>query len=166
MDRRGRTGFRGSLPFLLITACVSMQSACQYPGAPPSAPAAVPPTPAVAPAAQPPAIQLADGTWRVHGTRVPGSRFCGEWLVRLTSTGGQLSGTLSHARNTAIPIQNLELMPDGSFSGTTPASMSGSRRAPPSKVTGQFSRDTVSLTFDSELCPPRQGTATRRALGG
>jgi hypothetical protein len=162
MDRRGLAVFRNSF-LVLVAACVSVQSACQYPAATPPAPAAVSPMPAADSA---PAIQLADGTWRVHGTRVPGSRFCGEWLVRLTSTGGQLSGTLSHARNTAIPIQNLELMPDGSFSGTTPASMSGSRRAPPSKVTGQFSRDTVSLTFDSELCPPRQGTATRRALGG
>jgi len=162
MDRRGLAVFRNSF-LVLVAACVSVQSACQYPAATPPAPAAVSPMPAADPA---PAMQLADGTWRVHGTRVPGSRFCGEWLVRLTSTGGQLSGTLSHARNTAIPIQNLELMPDGSFSGTTPASMSGSRRAPPSKVTGQFSRDTVSLTFDSELCPPRQGTATRRALGG
>ena len=111
-------------------------------------------------------IRLADGTWTVQGTRIPGSRRCGEWLVRLTSSGGQLSGTVSHARNTAIPIQNLVLMPDGSFSGTTPASMSGSRRAPPAKITGQFSGDTVNLTFDSERCAPRQGTATRRALGG
>jgi hypothetical protein len=118
--------------------------------------------PAAAPAAPAPAIQLADGTWRVQGTRVPGSRFCGEWLVHLTSAGGQLSGTLSHARNTAIPIQNLELMPDGSFSGSTPASMSGSRRAPPATVTGQFSGDTVNVTFDSERCPPRQGTASPR----
>ena len=163
MDRKGRTWFRGSFLLLVIAACVSVQSACQYPAATPPAPAAVSPMPAADSA---PAIQLADGTWRVHGTRVPGSRFCGEWLVRLTSTGGQLSGTLSHARNTAIPIQNLELMPDGSFSGSTPASMSGSRRAPPATVTGQFSGDTVNLTFDSERCAPRQGTATRRALGG
>jgi len=162
MDRRGLAVFRNSF-LVLVAACVSVQSACQYPAATPPAPAAVSPMPAADSA---PAIQLADGTWRVHGTRVPGSRFCGEWLVRLTSTGGQLSGTLSHARNTAIPIQNLELMPDGSFSGTTPASMSGSRRAPPSKVTGQFSRDTVSLTFDSERCPPRHGVATRRTAGG
>ena len=166
MDRKGRTGFRESLPFLLIAACMSVQSACEYPGATPAAPGAVSPVPAAAPAPPAPAIQLADGTWRVQGTRVPGSRFCGEWLVRLTSAGGQLSGTLSHARNTAIPIQNLELMPDGSFSGGTPASMSGSRRAPPATVTGQFSGDTVNLTFDSERCAPRQGTATRRALGG
>ena len=162
MDRRGLAVFRNSF-LVLVAACVSVQSACQYPAATPPAPAAVSPMPAADSA---PAIQLADGTWRVHGTRVPGSRFCGEWLVRLTSTGGQLSGTLSHARNTAIPIQNLELMPDGSFSGSTPASMSGSRRAPPAKITGQFSGDTVNLTFDSERCAPRQGTATRRALGG
>jgi len=163
MDRKGRAGFRGSLPFLLIGACMSVQAACQYPGATPPAPAALSPVPAAAPA---PAIQLADGTWIVRGTRVPGSRRCGEWLVRLTSAGGQLSGTVSHARNSAVPIQNLVLMPDGTFSGSTPASMSGSRRAPPATVTGQFSGDTVNLTFDSERCAPRQGTATRRALDG
>jgi len=166
MDRRGPTPFRVSLSFLLIAACMSVQSACKYPGATPSAPAAVAPVPAVAPAAPPPPIQLADGTWTVRGTRVPGSRRCGEWLVRLTSAGGQLSGTVSHARNTAVRIQNLVLVQDGSFSGSTPASMSGSRRAPPATVTGQFSGDTVNLTFDSERCAPRQGTATRRTLGG
>jgi len=123
MDRRGRTGFRGSLPFLLIAACLSVQSACQYPAATPPDPAAVSPAPAVAPAVPPSVSQLADGTWTVRGTRVPGSRRCGEWLVRMTSVGGQLSGTLSHARNTQ-PIQNLVLMPDGSFSGSAPASMS------------------------------------------
>jgi hypothetical protein len=166
MDRKGRTGFRGSLPFLLIAACMSVQSACEYPGATPSAPAAVAPVPAEAPAAPAPAIQLADGSWTVRGTRVPGSRRCGEWLVRLTNAGGQLSGTVSHARNTAVPIQNLVLMPDGSFTGTTQGSMSGSRRAPPATVTGQFSGDTVNLTFDSDRCSPRHGTAARRALSG
>jgi hypothetical protein len=111
MNRKGRTVFRGSLPFLLIAACVSVQSACQYPAETPSAPAAVLPA-AAAPA---PTIQLADGTWTVQGTRAPGSRRCGDWLVRLTNAGGQLSGRVSHARNT-VQIQNLVLMPDGSFS--------------------------------------------------
>ena len=133
--------FRRSLPFLFIAVSVSV--------------AAVVPVQA----------QLTNGTWTVQGTRVPGSRRCGEWLVRLTNARGQLSGVVSHARAT-VPIQNVVLMPDGSFSGTTQASLSGSRRAPSSKVTGRFWGDTVSLTFDSELCPPRQGTATRRALGG
>jgi hypothetical protein len=163
MDRRGLAVFRGSFLVLVTAACVSVQSACQYPAATHPAPAAVSPVPAAAPA---PAIQLADGTWRVQGTRVPGSRRCGEWLVHLTSAGGQLSGTVSHARNTAILIQNLVLMPDGSFSGSAPASLSGSRRAPPATITGQFTGNTVNLTFDSERCPPRQGTATRRVLGG
>jgi hypothetical protein len=165
MNQKGRTLFLGSLRFLLFAGCVSMQSACQRPAAAPPGPVAAPPVAAAQPAAPPPAAQLADGTWTVQGTRVPGSRRCGEWLVRLTSAGGQLSGTLSHARNTK-PIQNLVLMPDGSFSGIAPASMSGSRRAPPASITGQFSGDTVNLTLDSERCAPRQGTATRRALGG
>ena len=165
MNRRSRTVSLVSLRFLLFAGCVSMQSACQPPAAAPAAPAAAPPAPVAEPVAPPPAVQLADGTWTVQGTRVSGSRFCGEWLVRLTSAGGQLSGSVSHARNTAVPIQNLVLMADGSFSGSTQASMSGSRRAPPATVTGQFSGDTVNLTFDSERCAPRQGTATRRALG-
>ena len=88
------------------------------------------------------AVQLADGIW----------------------TQGRLSGTVSHARAT-VPIQNLVLTPDGSFSGTAPASFARSRHAHASKITGQFSGDMVNLTFDSEHCPPRQGTATRRALG-
>ena len=133
--------FRRSLPFLFIAVSVSV--------------AAVVPVQA----------QLTNGTWTVQGTRVPGSRRCGEWLVRLTNARGQLSGVVSHARAT-VPIQKVVLMPDGSFSGTTQASLSGPRRAPPAKVTGQFSGDTVNLTFDSERCPPRQGTAARRALGG
>ena len=166
MNRKSRTVLLGSLRFLLLAGCVSMQSACQPPAAPPPAPVATPPVRAAQPAAPPPAVQLADGTWTVRGTRVPGSRRCGEWLVRLTSAGGQLSGTVSHARNAAVPMQNLVLMPDESFSGSAPASMSGSRRAPPATVTGQFSGDTVNLTFDSERCAARQGTATQHATSG
>jgi len=141
MDRKGWTVFRRSLPFLFIAVSVSV--------------AAVVPVQA----------QLTNGSWTVQGTRVPGSRRCGEWLVRLTNARGQLSGVVSHARAT-VPIQKVVLMPDGSFSGTTQASLSGSRRAPSSKVTGRFSGDTVSLTFDSERCPPRHGVATRRTAGG
>ena len=141
MDRKGWTVFRRSLPFLFIAVSVSV--------------AAVVPVQA----------QLTNGSWTVQGTRVPGSRRCGEWLVRLTNARGQLSGVVSHARAT-VPIQNVVLMPDGSFSGTTQASLSGSRRAPSSKVTGRFWGDTVSLTFDSERCPPRHGVATRRTAGG
>jgi hypothetical protein len=155
---------RGSLRFLLIVLCVSVQGACQSTVEVPSAPVAVSSVPAgrVAPA---PATELADGIWTVQGPAIHGTRRCGDWRVRLTSAQGQLSGVVSHARST-VPIENLVLMPDGSFSGSTQASLSGSRRAPPSKVTGRFSGDTVSLTFDSERCPPRHGTAIRHAAGG
>ena len=105
-------------------------------------------------------IRLADGTWTVQGTRIPGSRRCGEWLVHLTSSRGQLFGEVSQGLAT-VPIQNLVLLPDGSFSGTTPERLVGSRRAPASKLIGKFSEYTVSLTFESERCPSGQGTATR-----
>jgi hypothetical protein len=165
MDRKGRIVFRGSLRFLFIVVGVSVQGACQSAVEAPSAPVAVSPAPAAQPVAPAPATQLADGIWTVQGPAIHGTRRCGDWLVRLTSAQGQLSGVVSHARST-VPAENLVLMPDGSFSGTTRASLSGSRRAPPSKVTGRFSGDTVSLTFDSERCPPRHGTAIRRAAGG
>src|SRR5215469_4208255 len=155
MNQKSRTLFFWSLRFLLFAGCVPMQSACQPPAAAPAAPVAAAPTPVAQAVAPPPSVQLADGTWTVQGTRVPGSRFCGEWLVRLTNAGGQLSGFVTHARN-SVPIQNLVLMPDGSFSGSTQARMSGSRRAPPSTVTGRFSGDTVNVAVDSERCPARQ----------
>jgi hypothetical protein len=163
MNRKSRTVSLVSLRFLLFAGCVLMQSACQPPTAAPPAPVAAP-VPVAEPAAPPPAVQLADGTWTVQGTRIPGSRFCGEWLVRLTNAGGELSGFVTHARVT-VPIENLVLMPDGSFSGTTPAKMSGSRRAPPSTITGRFSGDTVSVIFGSERCPSRQATGIRRPIG-
>jgi hypothetical protein len=151
MDRTGLTVFRGSLRLLLIAECVSL--------------AAVSPVHAVEPVATAQAMQLADGTWTVQGPGISGSRRCGDWLVRLTNAQGQLSGQVSHNRSN-VPVQNLALMPDGSFSGTAPANFARSRHARASKISGQFSGDTVSLTFASEHCPPRQGTATRRATGG
>ena len=151
MDRQGRTVFCGSLGFLLIAGCVSV--------------IAVSPVRAVERVTTAQAAQVADGIWTVQGHAISGSRRCGEWLVRITNAQGHLSGTVSHARAT-VPIQNLVLMPDGSFSGTAAASFARSRHAHASKLTGQFSGDTLSLTFDSEHCSPRQGTATRRALGG
>ena len=110
-------------------------------------------------------VRLADGTWTVQGIRIPGSRRCGEWDVHLTSAGGQLSGEVSQARAT-VTIQNLVLMPDGSFSGTTPERMAGRRRAPAAKVIGRFSGDTVSLILESERCPVSRGTATRHPTSG
>ena len=109
--------------------------------------------------------QLADGTWTVQGEGSSGSRRCGAWLVCLTNLRGQLSGTVSHARTT-VAIQNLVLMPDGTFSGATEADLRRSRHARASKVTGRFSGDTVSLTLEIQSCPARQGTAIRQAARG
>ena len=141
MDRRGKPIFRGSLSFLLIAGCVWVSG--------------------ISPAR----AQLADGVWTVQGEGSPGSRRCGQWLVRLTNVRGKLSGTVSHARTT-VPIQNLVLMPDGTFSGTTEADLRRSRHARVSKVTGRFSGDTVNLTLEIQSCPARQATATRGATGG
>src|SRR5215470_8101378 len=51
------------------------------------------------------------------------------------------------------------LQPDGTFSGTTRAGLTGSRHTRAYKVTGKFSGDTVSLTLQDSMCPPRSGTA-------
>ena len=148
MDRKGRSVFRGSSRFLLIAVCASL--------------AAVSPVLAVEPATTAPATQLADGIWTVQGRAIPGTLRCGDWLVRLTNRHGQLSGVVSLARS-SVPIQNLVLQPDGSFSGTTRAGLTGSRHTRAYKVTGKFSGDTVNLTLDDNLCPPRRGEATRQA---
>jgi hypothetical protein len=109
--------------------------------------------------AQPPAT-LANGTWTVQGREIPGTR-CGNWLVRLTNTNGRLSGVVSLAR-ASVPLQNLALAPDGSFSGTTQAGVVGSTHARAYQVTGRFVGDTVHLTLETNRCPARHGVATRR----
>jgi hypothetical protein len=109
-------------------------------------------------AAPPPA----DGIWTVQGRAIQGARRCGDWLVRLPNRQGQLSGVLSLARS-SVPIENLALQPDGSFSGTTRAAVVGSRHARAYKVTGKFSGDTVNLTLEDNVCPPRSGTGIRQA---
>lgn len=113
--------------------------------------------------AQPPATApttLPNGTWTVQGREILGTR-CGHWLVRLINTQGRLSGVVSLAR-ASVPIQNLTLMPDGSFTGTTLAGVVGSRHARAYRVSGRFSGDAVHLTFETDTCPPRQGAATRQ----
>jgi hypothetical protein len=140
MDRSGSLGVRGSLALLLIAGCVWISGI------------------------SPVRAQIADGTWTVQGEGSPGSRRCGAWLVRLTNLRGQLSGTILHARTT-VPIPNLVLMPDGTFSGATKPDLRRSRHARASKVTGRFSGDAVNLTLDIQSCPARQGTATGQARG-
>ena len=102
MDRKGATLFRGYSYFSLIVVSALL--------------IAISPVRAVEPAAAAPATQLADGVWTVQGRAIQGTRRCGDWMVRLTNAGGQLSGVVSLARS-SVPIQNLTLQPDGTFSG-------------------------------------------------
>lgn len=151
MDRKNRILVWGMSRFLLVAACALCAVAF--------------PARAVEAGTAAPATQLADGIWTVQGRAIQGTRRCGDWLVRLTNRQGQLSGVVSLARS-SVPIQNLALQPDGSFSGTTRAGLTGSRHARAYKVTGQFSGDTVSLTLQDSLCPSRHGTAVRQAAVG
>jgi hypothetical protein len=107
-----------------------------------------------------PPVMLANGTWTVQGREIPGTR-CGNWLVRLTNTQGSFSGVVSLARG-SVPIQNLALAPDGSFSGTTQAGVVGSTHARAYQVTGRFVGDTVHVTLETNRCPARHGVAMRR----
>ena len=110
------------------------------------------------------AAPLTDGIWRVQGRAIHGTR-CGDWLVTLTNWQGQLSGVIALAR-ASVPIENLVVQSDGSFSGTTRAGLVGSRHARAYRVSGRFSGNTVSLTLEGNLCPPRHGTAVRQAAVG
>jgi hypothetical protein len=150
MDGKGGTPVRRMSRFLLVGLCALV--------------AAVSSVQAVEPAAKAPATQLAEGIWTVQGRAIQGTRPCGDWLVRLTNKQGQLSGVVSLARS-SVPLRSLALQPDGSFSGTTQAGLTGSRHARAYEVTGKFSGDTVSLTPQDNMCPPRHGMATREAGG-
>jgi len=150
MDSKGGTLVRKMSRVLLVAVCALL--------------AAVSWVQAVEPTTAALASQLADGIWTVQGRAIQGTRRCGDWLVRLTNRQGQLSGVVSLARS-SVPIQNLALQPDGSFSGTTQAGLTASRHARAYNVTGKFSGDTVSLTLEDNICPPRRGKATREAGG-
>ena len=150
MDGKGGTLVRRMSRFLLVAVCALV--------------AAVSSLEAEEPAAAP-ATQLADGIWTVQGRAIQGTRRCGDWLVRLTNRQGRLSGAVALGR-ASVPIENLALLPDGSFSGTTRGRLAGSRLARAYKVTGKYSGDTVSLTLETDVCPPRHGTATRQAASG
>src|SRR5262252_3939560 len=111
MNSKGVTPFRRASRFTLAALFVTLTS--------------VRSVLAIEPVGTAPA-NLADGTWTVQGRAIHGTRRCGDWLVRLTNRQGQLSGVLSLARS-SVPIQNLTVQPDGTFSGTTRAGLTGSR---------------------------------------
>jgi hypothetical protein len=151
MDRQNLKVLNGSFRFLVLGACALFALAS--------------PVRFVKPVTAAPATQLADGIWNVQGREIPGRRQCGDWLVRLTNRQGQLSGVLSLARG-SVPIQNLTLQSDGSFSGNTRAGVIGTTHARAYKITGKFSGEAVNLTLQDNRCPLRHGTAVRQAGGG
>jgi hypothetical protein len=151
MDGKGSRVVRRVLPFLLVAAYTPLVSISPLQAAGPTTAAA--------------AASPGDGVWSVQGRAIPGRRQCGDWLVRLTNRQGQLSGVVSLAR-ASVPIQDLTLLPDGSFSGTTRPGMVGTSHARAYKVSGRFSGDAVNLTLQDNLCPPRRGAATRQGGGG
>jgi hypothetical protein len=150
VNRKNRISFPRSFWAVLIALCASLVAGS--------------PLQAVETVAQAPAA-LPDGTWTVQGRAIQGRRQCGDWFVRLTNRQGQLSGVLSLARS-SVPIHDLALQPDGSFSGTTQAGVVGSTHARAYKITGKFSGDRIGLTLEDNICPPRRGEATRRAASG
>ena len=133
--------------YLVIAFCASLAAVTP----------ARPQSPATGPAV------LANGTWTVQGREIPGTR-CAHWLVRLTNVHGRLSGVVSLARS-SVPLQDLSLLPDGSFSGTTQAGVVGSTYARAYKGTGKFTGETVHLTLENDICPARHGVATRHRGG-
>ena len=146
MHRIGGSLVRGSTLLLLVAVCASL--------------AAVLPLRATEAVTTAPASELADGIWVVHGRAIPSSERCGDRLIRLTNKQGRLSGVVALGR-ASVRLENLALLPDGSFSGTTRGGLAGSRLARAYKVTGQFSGDTVSLALEDDICPPRHGIAIR-----
>jgi len=145
MDRRGSPGLWRLLPLLLLAMCASLGAFSLVVTAEPAS-----------------AAQLPDGVWTVQGRAIQGTRSCGDWMVRLTNRQGLLSGVVSLARST-VPIENMTLQPDGSFSGSTRPGLVGTRHVRAYKVTGRFSGTTVSLTLENDVCPPRHGEGTRQA---
>jgi len=100
-----------------------------------------------------------DGTWRVNGRAVPGTR-CADWFVTIRNGQGHLSGVVGVGQGN-VPIHGLSLQPDGSFSGVTRAGHINGRVVRAYEVNGRFNGAMVSLTLENEICPTRSGTAVR-----
>jgi len=117
---------------------------------------------AVAQAQMSPAVP-ADGFWGVNGRAVSGTR-CGDWFVRLAVEQGRLTGLVGVGQGN-VPLENLVLRPDGSFTGNTRAGYVNNRSVRAYDVVGQFSGDIVRLTLKNEICPDRSGIARRQPTG-
>lgn len=95
---------------------------------------------------------LPDGNWEVHGSAT--SHQCGSWSVRIAAAQGRLSGSFfvgDTGENVGLlPIRDLALRPDGTFSGTGVTGSQGLYQ-----FSGRLSGDMMSLTMTSvsARCP-------------
>lgn len=105
---------------------------------------------------------LPEGNWEVHGSAT--SHQCGSWSVRIAAAQGRLSGSFfvgDTGENVGLlPIRDLGLRPDGTFSGT---GVTGSQGV--YQFSGRFSGDTMSLTMTSvsARCPETRTGQGRRS---
>lgn len=101
-----------------------------------------------------------DGFWEVQGRAISGLP-CGDWFVRLAVRQGQLYGIVGVGQGN-VPIEQLTVQPDGSFTGATRAGHVNARSVRAYKVSGRFAGDRAFVTLENEVCPARQGTGWRR----
>ena len=112
----------------------------------------------------PPRPAAPDGNWEVHGSAT--SRQCGSWSVRITASQGRLSGSFFAGDYGAsiglLPIRDLALQPDGTFSGS---GVTGSQGV--YSFSGRFSGDMMGLTMASvsARCPETRTGQGRRFAG-
>lgn len=102
---------------------------------------------------------LPDGNWDVQGRAVMGSP-CGHWFVRLHVNRGRLSGIVGVGQGN-VPLQNIVLQADGSFSGSTRETWLGHRHVRAFQVRGQFVGDIVQVTLENQYCDARSASASR-----
>ena len=118
----------------------------------------------VAPQPPPPPARPAfsDGNWEVHGSAT--SHQCGSWSVRIAAAQGRLSGSFfvgDTGENVGLlPIRDLALRPDGTFSGTGVTASQGVYQ-----FSGRLSGDLMSLTMTSvsARCPDTRTGQGRRS---
>jgi hypothetical protein len=102
---------------------------------------------------------LPNGTWDVQGRAELGTP-CGHWFVRLRVNQGRLSGIVGVGQGN-VPLQNVVLQLDGSFSGSTRETWLGPRHVRAFQVRGQFVGDTVQVTLENQYCDARSASARR-----
>ena len=104
-----------------------------------------------------------DGTWQANGvtTGRAGQGCSPSWYLRLTVAQGQASGAVVVGAGTQ-PLQNLVVGPDGTFTATAAQTVSPlGRTIQGGPVSGKLSGETITVTYTSSACGPRDATGAR-----